>query len=121
VNALLTLASLIAALTWLSGILWYPVLDLLIVNALAWLIAVVAAFCVGFLRVTDARLALAVGNAAILTGLLSLFSLSAFSAASDNPLATAIFFVTGFLVSTGYAMLAGWGLRWLVGAVERRR
>ena len=102
-NAGLGLGCVASALVLASGIIWYPLIELAIENTLAMLFALAVGFWLG--AIWPPRLALGVGNAAVIAGFAAI--LAVFGVAASGPLSAILFFGAALMIALGYALIAG--------------
>ena len=91
-----------SALVLVSGIIWYPLIEVSVANPLAVLFVLVVGIWLG--AIWPARLALGVGNAAVLAGfagILTIFGLAA--SVQINPI---VFYGAALLFPFGYSLAA---------------
>jgi hypothetical protein len=99
VNGLGLLAS---ALVLASGIIWYPLIEAAFLATLPLLFAVVVGVWLG--AIWPARLALGVGNAAVVAGFVGILLLYGLARSGEiNPV---FFFGTALLFAFGYTLVA---------------
>ena len=104
--AINAVGSVLSALLLLSGILWYPLITLVFGMFGAAVLAVVLGFWFGGYGRVPRALAVAIGNAAVVIGLVSYVAV--FSLINSNADVVAVSFYTGATVLVfGYAALAG--------------
>ncbi|HET9848495.1 MAG TPA: hypothetical protein VFR68_08080 [Candidatus Dormibacteraeota bacterium] len=105
--------SVISALLFLSGVLWYPIFDLVIGLFGAAVLALVLGFWFGGFARLSGTLAVAIANAAVLAGFLSYSAV--FLLFSGNHGASTVSFYAGAIgLMFGYAALVGSIMRVLV-------
>lgn len=102
-NAALGLGCVASALLLASGIVWYPLIDLAIQDTLAMLFALAVGFWLG--ARWPARLALGVGNAAVIAGFAGLWIL--FRVAASDTVSPILFFGVALMIALGYALIGG--------------
>jgi hypothetical protein len=102
-NAAIGLGCVVSALVLASGIVWYPLIDLAIQDTLAMLVVVVVGFWLG--TRWPARLALGVGNIAVIAGIAGIWIL--FRVAVSDTVSPILFFGVALMITLGYALLGG--------------
>jgi hypothetical protein len=102
-NAALGLGCVASALVLASEIIWYPLIELAVQDTLAMLFAVVVGFWLG--AIWPPRLALGVGNAAVIAGFAAIWAV--FSVAASGPLSPILFFGAALSIALGYALIGG--------------
>jgi len=98
----LGLGTVASALVLASGIIWYPLIVVSVENPLAVLFVVVVGVWLG--AIWPARLALGVGDAAVIAGFAGIWTLFGMAATvSINPI---LFFGVALQIAFGYALAA---------------
>lgn len=95
------LGLVVSTLVLASGIIWYPLILAAVVATLPLLIVVVAGIWLG--AIWPARLALGVGNAAVVAGFAGVMTLFGLASVSINPV---FFFGAALMLALGYALIA---------------
>jgi hypothetical protein len=108
----LLLASVASALVGLSGIVAYPLIILAVSNFVICLFIVVLGVWFGSSARVDPKLALALGDAAVLIGVVCY--LVALRSAGEAWFVGALFLTAAALILAGYSLLAGWLIRQVV-------
>jgi hypothetical protein len=91
-----------SALVLTSGIIWYPLIEVGVFAPLPLLFVVVAGTWLG--AIWPARLALGVGNAAVVAGSAGL--LTAYGLADSVSINAVLFFGAALMFAVGYALIA---------------
>jgi hypothetical protein len=102
-HAAIGLGCVVSALVLASGIVWYPLIDVAIQDTLAMLVAVVAGCWLG--ARWPARLALGVGNTAVIAGFAGIWIL--FRVAASDTVSPILFFGVALMITLGYALIGG--------------
>ena len=102
-NIALVLGTVASALALASGIIWYPLIEVSVFNPLAVLFVLVVGIWLG--AIWPVRLALGVGNAAVIVGFAGIWTIFGLALASGqiNPI---LFFGAALLFVFGYALAA---------------
>jgi hypothetical protein len=111
-NPVLLLASVTSGLVGLSGIVAYPLIILAVSNFVICLFIMVLGVWFGSSAPVEPKLALALGNAAVLGGVVCL--LVAFWSASEAWFVEPLFRTAAALMLAGYSLLAGRLIRQVV-------
>ena len=97
------LGLLASALVLASGIIWYPMIEVAVFAPLPLLCAVVVGFWLG--ASWPARLALGVGNAAVIVGVAGILTL--YGIAGPGSIAPVLFYGAALMMALGYALIGG--------------
>jgi hypothetical protein len=111
-KAALLLASVASALVGLSGIVAYPLIIPAVTNFVICLFIVVLGVWFASSSRVEPKLALALGDAAVLIGVVGY--LVALRSASDAWFVRALFLTAAGLILAGYSLLTGWLIRQVV-------